>query len=122
MSEVLGQLDELEALLLKAMQNGYMDGMDSYSFVDGKVHFGSGDRVAVLSVQDILFNHRFARALFKDSKIPTELEGITPILGLYQGDRRIKFLGEPAMFHLQNAVVSEFPIDYMYKAVFGKDT
>lgn len=71
--------------------------------------------------EHFIFNKDFARALFK--RLPMEpmvYEGIEPRLGLYQGDKRIVFLGEPAMFHLQQAVVSDNPIDYYYEQVFGK--
>ena len=72
-------------------------------------------------VRNLLFYHDFARALWKDAKIPDPVddEAGVPVLSLYEGGGYegygdyVNFLGEPWQFHLQQMVLDPDPIKYL---------
>lgn len=59
---------------------------------------------------EILFNHDFARALFGERETRSMNQAFETITKLGWQDR------------LQAAVISNNPVDYMYKAVFGDNS
>ena len=76
----------------------------------------------------IIFDHDFARALWKGAKTPDAKEGepsydAIEVLGLYKatgggyegyGDYvNLEFTGEPWQYHLQQMVISPDPIKYL---------
>ena len=80
-----------------------------------------------VSIERIIFSHDFAKALWGD-QIVTDLENKYDYLG--NPNAVIPTDHEPSgtdydypvwMWHLQQAVVSEDPVSYMYKAVFGNE-
>lgn len=100
------QAEKLEALVQRAMQNGWDFRTYSYEGRDEWPTFYLDSEQ--YSPADILFDLGFARALF-GSKIGNYLN---------------KVLGEVVdpewKYHLQQAVISKDPIDYYYKEVFGR--
>jgi hypothetical protein len=81
-----------------------------------------------------IFNHDFARALFGDAKVPNEdeIDENHSKLGLYNAEGGgyegygdyvyLTFEGEPWQYHLQQAVLSDDPIGYMYGVVSGDNS
>lgn len=64
----------------------------------------------------VLFNHDFAKALWGDGDVPTDMD-------YYKGKAEVGFYdfgGKLYLYHLICAVVASDPIDYMYEVVFGK--
>lgn len=115
----LSTAEKLEALMLHAQKAGYHYGDEHMSMLTGytkprpvgSIQFYDGKLSDVMHVpyQAILFNHDFARALFGEEEDGTEL-----LNGVYgeQPKRRMHY-------HLQQAVISDDPVSYMYKEVFG---
>lgn len=106
--------NKLEALIKQAMDNSWFDEPLSSSKweidVENKaVTVHAPDRDWYLSVTDLIFNHDFARALFGECTDWHE-----PLIGEY----RVPQNGME--HHLQQAVISKDPIDYMYNVVFKK--
>lgn len=128
---------KLEALVRKAIENGWpvpwmdfnLPKYDDYGVED------SGDRWPYPA---ILFNHDFARALFGEEEMffgvmelgSEETEIVARIfrqprwftledVKKHRPVREVFYTRMPMCdYHLQQAVISKNPIDYMYKAVF----
>lgn len=141
------QAEKLEALLKKATKNGYHTPDDMIFLPNwGKsaplnsLQFADDYKdVWHIPIEVVIFNKNFARALFPKGKyifgqlIPNDWEVDPPILQT-QGYFRwftpadvnksycmVTTLIEldAADYHLQQAVIADDPIDYMYKEVFG---
>jgi len=128
MTEPITQSQKLEALVQRAIDGGWQRLANKRWEVIGR-DFGYGQESWVIekleNVEPIwedyyhdkewaIFNHDFARALFGKGIINNSKEV------LRQGDI-IEYKDWPAAWqhHLQQAVVSDDPISYMYEAVFG---
>lgn len=97
------QADKLEALVQRARSNGW--DMAAYAdWAQGATHLVHGTNWYALT-----FNHDFARALFGEKP---EYE-----MDLYSPDNYQLNLN-CWEWHLQQAVISDDPIDYMYSVVF----
>lgn len=134
----MNQSEKLEALVRKAGENGllwnshkilsfkvqnlrqgylpvYLETDETYEWEErdefgdetGVVHKENNGQA--LSVESLIFNHDFARALFgEEPQHEIEQAGPPDILDNFE-------------HHLQQAVISKDPIDYMYKTIFGKE-
>lgn len=119
-NEALSQDEKLEALVRRAIENGWVpDRYDrterqsselDYEFVAIWYDFRSYSENYKL----FIFNHDFARALFEEGKVTTENE-----FGIGKG-KNIKLLKNILawQYHLQMAVISNDPVNYLYHAVF----
>jgi len=103
------QAEKLEALVRKAVDGGWQQGIGvKYSRTNGGTDRVTGLVDGLEYEPTRIFNHDFARALFGENRV---------------ADRKDS-LGNPVLirgmqWHLQHAVISDNPIDYMYEAVFG---
>lgn len=109
---------KLEALVRRAVENGWEPNDRVHTADDFLKVKRSEWRYAGMKqiIPWLIFNHDFARALFGETK-PLENGEYPPEVVLYKG----KPVWHPWSRHLQQAVISEDPIDYMYQAVFGGD-
>ncbi len=64
----------------------------------------------IIDAERILFDHDFARALFGECDNWIDGEDFDQVIPMNGFER-----------HLQQAVISDDPIDYMHKVVFGND-
>lgn len=101
---------KLEALVRRAVENKWKD---DYIWEGRDIHFLL-DRTDEFETTyggfiGLIFNHDFARALFGELLV-------CPMTGYHTCDGKCKPKFEN---ELQQAVISEDPIDYMHKAVFG---
>lgn len=103
------QAEKLEALIRRANNNGYT------SYPSSWAEYEAWDIDKPYTT--FIFNHDFARALFGEKpEYGIKRYGPTPNTITRQD------AGEfvPWQFHLQQAVISDNPVDYMYKVVFDK--
>lgn len=106
------QSKKLQALITRAIDGGWKN-EEMYSFDtrvgSGLFNPGIGEYGGHEHENVLIFNHDFAKALFGE-----EEEGTEFIEGVYgeQSKRRWQY-------HLQQAVIADNPIDYMYGVVFG---
>lgn len=121
------QAEKLEALVRKAAgQSWVYPGKEIGLDLDRDMRFSDNRMIWTgddwWSWQEIIFNHGFARALFGDGPNCAYC-GFGPHMmhprPCIEGSNIWPYLWE---HHLQQAVVSDDPIDYMYKAVFGEET
>ena len=105
------QADKFKTLLTKAIANGYVAETGTFDNVDGtnadyitRMVFEPCCAEDGICLYHIIFNHDFARALFGDKVIHSVTR-----LEKYKKYELV----------LMQAVISDDPIDYMYKAVFG---
>lgn len=105
---------KLEALIQRAIEGKYYN--PAFMDVDDKLL----PKTFAYTIEQegyygLIFNHKFAKALFG------EIDNQNANLSCYSAHRAYD---EPEIicywqFHLQQAVISDNPIDYMYQAVFG---
>lgn len=101
---------KLEALIQKAIDNGFpnKDGFTIDNF--GRVYawFPSlEDKTNWYRPESIVFNHEFAKALFGEGLVDKEdIDHVTAGMSNFE-------------YHLQQAVINEDPISYMYETVFN---
>lgn len=105
---------KLEALIQRAIEGGYTYS-GCYQDFNGKLMLDMKEEqwVTVFEAENdysIIFNHDFARALFGDTP---EYEA-----DLYRPEA-YQITLKHWEWHIQQAVTSDNPIDYMYQAVFG---
>lgn len=111
---------KLEALVRRATENGWEG---RRFFVGSSPENQAANHYEIwthYSKNDFLFNHDFARALFGDEPSPygKVWQRIEPGKGV---EYAVQNGYVPAwQYHLQQAVISEDPIGYMYKAVFDE--
>lgn len=107
------QSDKLQALIQKAIENGW-DVPPIFSVIDNSnedvimfdITFSADEEWAGWepSLNTVLFSHDFARALFGEESDGTEF-----VEGMFGEQPKLRW-----KYHLQQAVISEDPIDYMY--------
>lgn len=109
------QAEKLKALVRRAVACGW-DGIAD-STPDRLLFYQVGETdVFARSAEQIIFNHDFARALFGEQ----EFQGLDAVIAsedAFTGVKRTHYW----QCHLQQAVISNDPIDYMHKAVFGDE-
>lgn len=112
------QAEKLEALVRKAFDNRWRDGQLE-PIVDPIIEIGRPIRLWQIAATDlipidlgvsaIIFDHDFAKALFGEQPVPVQVGSSVILDPLKPG----------WMGRLQEAVIADDPIDYMYEAVFG---
>lgn len=115
MKSNLSQSQKLEALVRKVIDGGYhtwefddrYTKEDEYKYLLGTLYDDPSENSNVQSVEALIFDHDFAKALF----------GEGDYYKLNDPKRTIRKLWE---HKLQQAVISKDPIDYLYGAVFGE--
>lgn len=112
------QSEKLKALIERAILKGWnVEGEFEHirPTLDDEliVTFSYRNRGFVHSVTSIIFNHDFARALFGKQIDPDIFPPSS--IGLNQAYRNSGW-----QHHLQQAVIADSPIDYMYKEVLEK--
>lgn len=121
------QSEKLQALIQKAVEKGYRE-LPPESELLSYYPLGEYDYVEFLAphlakfalpMAHIIFSHDFAKALFGEEY--TDIDGDDNLRPIPQGVNK-KELGvyywKIFEWHLQQAVISDNPIDYLYKAVF----
>jgi len=131
--KTLTQSEKLEALVKRAIEDGWKPVekefewrvIDTYpapflsimiAIVDTSAFDGNNVVEKKLTVNDIIFNHDFAKALFGEQDHDLFVIGTT-------GNGEHTTVNHPMPscdYHLQHAVMAPNPIDYMYDEVFGK--
>lgn len=130
----MSDAEKLEALVRKAVEGGW----DSYGWPDWAVwgedtimfydksqehdHTKMVQHGNELELSTIIFNHDFARALFGNDHVDCDCSHECECqCAICRNGWDVLPLGELHSWqhHLQQAVISPDPIDYMYKAVFG---
>ena len=118
------ETDKLSALVERAIENGWVP--DRYDETERRSSELNYEFVAIWydfrsypeNYKLFIFDHDFARALFGDKKI--EVYGGAWTKGMSK-PTTIELHQVPAyLHHLQQAVISTDPIEYMYKEVFGE--
>lgn len=117
---------KLEALIQKAIDGGLHEHtfhslpisafrVDIEVGIMGKLISDDGEEIDVATV---IFNHDFAKALFGEAMFTQYVDNIQGFPGKDARDEGTieMYIYE---YHLQQAVISDNPIDYMYQAVFG---
>lgn len=117
------QSEKLEALVERAISKGWnVEGefKHIHSTLDDEliVTFSYRNRYFVYSATSIIFNHDFANALFGGHTDPDIFPPSS--IGLNQAYRISGWKYHLWKYHLQQAVIADNPIDYMYKEVFEK--
>lgn len=137
--------EKLEALVQKAIDGDYKpDGIDDVTNFKATIRngqawvrwFNNEGAEVIQDVEHVIFNHDFALILFGEE---TERLWLCPSCGyniewykhnetqthcpsdgrkLKDVTRVVEYGDHPWMEHLQQAVISEQPIDYMYEVVF----
>lgn len=117
------QAEKLEALVRRAIEGGFSFGKQYYGQYIGTAE----PAVLLFKVPDdtlrmpwavpLLADHDFARALFGEE--PKRRYDLYEGNG-YSADEAGQVDLLNFQYHLQQAVISSDPIDYMYKAVFGE--
>lgn len=112
------QAEKLEALANKATENGFNDIHGGYKVTASYNQAGSvslkywaATGAMFRSDQFSIFDHNFARALFGEELI--EIDKMLTEMG-----NKFPVKQSACCYHLQQAVISDDSIDYMYKAVF----
>jgi hypothetical protein len=125
------QAEKLEALVAHAFERGYVEWWvhhvanpdltgwiedDIYFWTYNKGEFAGQPIEDDVPVYSVIFNKDFARALFGEHDIAVESGENIPLNG-----KRLSLLQKvPACdYHRQQAVISDNPIDYYYRKVFG---
>lgn len=118
------QAKKLEALVRKAVANGlqYAPRTKLVGISNDVDWILEGDTIyfqpsVYVDLKELLFNHDFARALFGNGKI--EVYGGLWTKGMPKPTTIELHQVDAYLHHLQQAVVSDDPIGYMYKEVFG---
>lgn len=115
--------DKLKALIEKAIEDGWDAtfkelGKDNAGYMQYSLGFNKSTRNwfedNTLDHNDIIFNHDFAKALFKTSILPPSYTKNIVLSSHFT----LKPLGWED--HLQKAVISDDPISYMYGVVFDE--
>lgn len=120
------QAEKLDALVLKAQNQGFDFAKSHPLFGEYKGVFSKN--TTLMSVDEngerwyspwpgLLFNHDFARALFGEETIL--LPKTTYFLDGRKDETDVWMVAMD--YRLQQAVISNDPIDYMYEAVFGDE-
>lgn len=114
------QAAKLEALVRRAVECGLkgpipyanLDADTKYTFIrsEGLVEVLTAPKPISQRWLFGIFNHDFARALFGEE--PCEFDSMMIVMQ----SPPVEWI-----YHLQRAVISDNPMDYMYKAVFGED-
>lgn len=73
---------------------------------------GDGEMVML---RDLLFDHDFAKSFFGEGIDHVFANDMCSKCGLYHGEWGGSLCEEPWQYHLQQAVLSEDPIDYYYQ-------
>jgi hypothetical protein len=114
------QAEKLEALVRGAVGNGYANDY-RWRVFNGRL-INEDDDYAHSA--PLIFDHDFARALFGEGE-PRKYNGFNLETGkMLTEEEKARYLPKQQPLwqsHLQQAVISEDPIDYMYKAVFGEE-
>lgn len=109
------QAEKMEALVQRAIERGFKHWSFSNALPGKELDVAADGGV---SEYDILFNHDFARALFGEDKI--EVYGGLWTKGIPKPTTIELHQVDAYLHHLQQAVISKDPIDYMYKVVFNE--
>lgn len=134
MKEDLTQSQKLEKLIQKAINGGWnlhtdeLKLWDSSRWLPKDRAFNIADAaIHTHCLKEVIFNHDFAKALFGEEKKVSPAEA--SMLGYSTGGKFDR--GSNSAFqviinkgwkaHLQQAVISEDPISYMYKVVFSDE-
>ena len=73
-----------------------------------------GQEVAIVKPEEVIFNHDFAKALWKSPKKPKYIwQPKESGLWEYDGGYMPDFIGEKWEYHLQQMVISDNPIKYL---------
>lgn len=113
------QAEKLEALVRKAVENGWQ-GLSDWEFdLDSPelIAKEAFDKYVPYNHLDIIFSHDFARALFGDKRIPYSFD--EPEHTSFQEMGMTTFHRPAFEVRLMAAVISKDPIDYYYQTVFG---
>lgn len=103
---------KLEALVKRAIEKGWSPSMDASRPWTVEDVLGWYNMLTISRAWDednwkkFIFSHDFARALFGEEMVAKKYPMCEHSKPAYQ-------------YNLQQAVISDDPIDYMYKAVFG---
>lgn len=113
----LSDVEMLEALMLKAVEDSYM----IPDWILTELKYNNWDFLASERVWPVvIFSHDFARALFGEAEMVLTESGdwITKVEN--ESVRHQWCIGTLLAFqyHLQQAVIADNPIKYMYEAVF----
>lgn len=116
------QVEKLEALVRRAVENDYKPQNFAWIPEDEKVlldYWLTAD-----NYKAVIFNHDFARALFPLEGFRVSPRADIPNTPTHNGSAGVMKVNSRAIkgswqYHLQQAVVSDDPIGYMYKVVFG---
>lgn len=104
------QPEKLEALIERAIKCG---------FVGNRFFYHRGSKLKYypdISVNDLIFNHDFAKSLWGEEKLSRDdLHAVKKEGDIFYSVDLIPVF----QYRLQQAVISDEPIDYMYKEVFG---
>lgn len=93
----------LEKAILKAIGGGWMDDIDSYSFVGNKINFNLSKITTLeLSYPEIIFDHDFAKAVWPD--VPIGMLNSQPVENTVFSSWKSR---------LQEMVIAEDPIKYL---------
>lgn len=122
--------EKLEALIGKAIERGWTGS----NLVDTEAFY----LLQGVGPYDVIFDHDFAKALFGGERYTYHHDGykryekgdlvaskLDPRIPAYSAIEDKDFWSggvtyEPYEYYLQQAVISDDPIDYMYKAVFSE--
>lgn len=95
---------KLEALIQRAIEGEF-----NFDHWRRRNRLAEGEKPNGDVETSLIFNHDFARALFGDTWTSENCQEVS-----YE-----EMDYKPWEYHLQQAVISDNPIDYMYQAVFG---
>lgn len=126
------QQEKLQALIEKAIENKWdyllLDSLE-YNPWTKQIVEETYEQYDSRPVYSFIFNYDFAKALFGEQDMPpskTGYEGtaLPDNYNYYSFDaaEEIQYVGPSWQYHLQQAVISEDPIDYMYQEMFGEKT
>lgn len=125
---MLSQAEKLEALIRKAIDSGWTPGSPGWAIRGNGIYYIGDVTITREDFATLIFNHDFARALFGEDVLqnPTRLQDGTYRSGdTYLDEKEQLIKVKPLLlawqYHLQQAVISNVPIDHMYKAVFGDE-
>lgn len=123
----MNSADKLTKLIEKAKEQGWKPFSFDIASVDyrkGKlernmlitVHASDGEITIMYNLEAIIFNHDFAKSLFGEGKLDNDDN--TSKYDFYEYYESSLGAWYDWQVHLQQAVIAEDPIDYMYEAVF----
>lgn len=135
------QAEKLQKLINLAIEGGWSNNFRDYG--EYELHHGAwfdagageyGSHVYPVDVSyELIFDHQFAKALFREAKVPDgeEIDDSRTKLGLYSAEGGgyegygdyvlLDFNGDPWQYHLQQAVISADPVSYIYEQVKAKE-